>query len=97
MRLPTLIAGDRRAAFYLLLFNGLTQGVLAVLGAWLVMRIFDLLGTPTGTLPMLLAGLALIVMSSAWLRRGERIQAEVLGQRYVRAGQASPVPSPAGQ
>ena len=84
MRLPALIAGDRRAAFYLLLFNGLTQGVLAVLGAWLVMRIFDLLGTPTATLPLFLAGLAVIVVSSAWLRRGERIQAEVLGQRYVR-------------
>ena len=85
MRLPKLIAGDRRGAFYLLLFNGLAQGVLAVLGAWLVMRIFDLLGSPTDALPVLFAGLAVIVLSSAWLRRGERIQAEVLGQRYVRA------------
>jgi len=85
MRLPKLIASDRRAAFYLLLFNGLAQGVLAVLGAWSVMRIVDLLGNPTDTLSALFAGLAVIVLTSAWLRRGERIQAEVLGQSYARA------------
>ena len=85
MQLPKLIAGDRRAAFYLLLVNGLAQGALAVLGAWLVMRVFDLLGTPTDAAPLVFVGLAAVVLSSAWLRRGERIQAEVLGQHYVRA------------
>ena len=85
MRLPKLIAGDRRVAFYLLLMNGLAQGVVAVLGAWLVMRIFDLLGTPTDAAPILFAGLATTVLASAWLRRGERVQAEVLGQHYARA------------
>ncbi len=85
MRFPKLIAGDRRAAFRLLLLNGLAQGVLAVLGAWMVMRIFDLLGTANATVPFFFAGLAAIVLSSAWLRRGERVEAEVLGQHYVRA------------
>lgn len=85
MQLPKLIAGKRRAIFYLLLLNGLAQGALAVLGAWLVMRIFDLLGTPTDAAPLFFVGLAAVVLLSAWLRRGERIHAEVLGQHYARS------------
>ncbi len=85
MQLPKLVAGDRRTAFYLLLVNGLAQGALAVLGAWLVLHIFDLLGKPTDAVPIYFAGLVAVVLSSAWLRRGERVQAEVLGQDYARS------------
>lgn len=85
MQLPKLIAGKRRATFYLLLLNGFAQGALAVLGAWLVMRVFDFLGTPTDAAPLFFVGLAAVVLLSAWLRRGERIHAEILGQHYARS------------
>lgn len=85
MRLPTLISGDRRYVFYRLLLNGLIQGVLAVCFAWLVMYIFDRLGGSMDEMPVFFAALTLTVLSSAWLRRNERIQAEALGQHYVRA------------
>lgn len=66
-----------------LLANGLAQGVLAVYFAWLVMRLFDQMAAPTGSAGLLFAALALTVLLSAWLRRDERVQAEMLGQHYV--------------
>ena len=85
MRLPQLFGGDRRGVFARLLLNGLAQGFLAVCFAWLVMRVFDQIGSPAGAEPMLFVALTLTVLFSAWLRRDERVQAEVLGQHYVRA------------
>lgn len=85
MRLPRLYRGERRVIFGRLLANGLTQGLLAVCGAWLVMRIFDQVGH-TAEIPLLLfAGLLGTVMAGALLRRFERVQAESLGQHYARS------------
>lgn len=85
MRLPRLIAGERHAVFYRLLANGLAQGALAVICAWLVMRLFDQLTDPTEASAVFFVGLGLAVVAAAWLRRSERVQAELLGQHYVRA------------
>ena len=85
MRLPRLVAGARQAVFYRLLANGLAQGALAVLSAWLVMRLFDQLAGPARNSVVFFVGLGLVVLVAAWLRRSERIQAELLGQHYVRS------------
>ena len=85
MRLPRLLAGARQAVFYRLLANGLAQGALAVTSAWLMMRLFDQLGGPVRTSALFFGGLGLTVVVAAWLRRSERVQAELLGQHYVRA------------
>ena len=45
--------------FYGLLANGLAQGALAVLSAWLVMRLFDQLAGPTGNSVVFFVGLGL--------------------------------------
>ncbi len=85
MRLPRLIAGRRKRVFYRLLLNGLAQGVLAVTAAWLVMRLFDLVAGSAPASAALFVALGLTVAIGAWLRRSERIQAELLGQHYIRA------------
>lgn len=84
VRLPRLLIGERRSIFALLLANGLAQGVLAVSTAWLVMGIFDRLTGPRDAVILLFVGLAVAVLSSAALRRSERVLAEKLGQHYVR-------------
>ena len=85
MRLPDLYIDERRSKFRLLLGNGLIQGALAVLSAWFVMQIFDDLDAANAGDVSLLAGLSLVVLFSAALRRMERVHAEELGQDYVRA------------
>lgn len=85
MRLPSLYKGERRTCFALLIGNGLAQGGLAVATAWLVMQVFDRLGSPAADALPMLGGLMLVVGAAAYLRRRERIDAERLGQHYVKA------------
>lgn len=85
MRLPRIYTDERRRLFAWLVGNGLAQGALAVVSALLVMRIFDGLGGEPGPPVPLFVFLALGVLGTAWLRRRERIDAETLGQRYVKA------------
>ena len=85
MRLPKMFVGQRRRLFIWLVLNGLGQGLLAVLSAWMVKAVFDSVGSaaPTPMLVFLALGAAVIVV--ALLRRIERVHAELLGQYYVRA------------
>lgn len=85
MRLPGLYTGGRRRQFMVLLGNGLVQGVLAVCSAWLIMQLFDGLGTLDEKTLMLFPALAVGIAASALLRRRERVDAERLGQHYVRS------------
>lgn len=85
MRLPALFVNGRRSLFAQLIGNGLAQGALAVASAWLVMRVFDRLGSGDPGTFIVLAGLCIAILSSALLRRRERIDAEALGQDYVKA------------
>ena len=84
MRLPKLYTGERRRIFLLLLGNGLLQGALAVVSGWLVMQLFDRLGTVDKHALFPFLALASAIMSGAFLRRMERIHAEALGQHYIR-------------
>ncbi len=83
IRLPSLFIRRRRATLLKLVLNGMTQGVLAISGAWLVMSIFDGLGKQADHAAWWFAGLALIVVSGVMLRRTERVHAEWLGQNYA--------------
>lgn len=85
MRLPDLFVSGRRRIFLQLIGNGLAQGALAVVSAWLVMRVFNQLGGRGSAMILSLAGLCLAILTSALLRRRERIDAELLGQDYVKA------------
>lgn len=85
MQLPDLLVNDRRRIFAQLVGNGLAQGALAVASAWLLMRVFDRLGIGGSGMLVALAGLGLAILASALLRRRERIDAEALGQDYVKA------------
>lgn len=85
MKLPDLFANDRRRTFAFLVSNGVFQGLAAIFSAVLVMRIFDDLGQRSSGLIIWLAALAGIVLLGALLRRRERIDAELLGQRYVQS------------
>jgi ABC-type multidrug transport system fused ATPase/permease subunit len=85
MRLPDLLANDRRLIFVFLVGNGVLQGLTAIISAVLVMRIFDNLGELSPGPVYSLALLTGIVLASALLRRQERIDAERLGQRYVKS------------
>lgn len=83
MRLPPLLVGRRRGLFASLLVNGVAQGVLAVSTAWLVMQIFDYLGSSQQGVVWLFMGLVTAVFVTAMLRRSERIAAERLGQHFA--------------
>lgn len=85
MKLPNLFDNDRRGTFMLLVGNGVFQGLTAIVSAGLVMRIFDALGDRSANLVGWLAALGGIILVGALLRRRERIDAEVLGQRYVQS------------
>ena len=85
MRLPKLYTRDRRRLFLILLVNGLVQGLLVVGSAWLIMQLFDRLGTADESAPVLFLVLAAAIAASALLRRGERIDAERLGQHYAKS------------
>jgi len=85
MILPKLLAHDRRNAFLLLVGNGVFQGLAAIFSAALVMRVFDHLGARSLEAAGWLIALAGLVFAGALLRRRERIDAEVLGQRYVQS------------
>ena len=85
MRLPDLLVNGRRRIFVQLIGNGLAQGGLAVASAWLVMGVFDRLGTGDSGMILFLAGLCVVILSSALLRWRERIDAEAIGQDYVKA------------
>jgi ABC-type multidrug transport system fused ATPase/permease subunit len=49
------------------------------------MNVFDRLGTPAGSMLPMLGGLMVAVAAAAYLRRREGIDAERLGQHYVKA------------
>lgn len=85
MQLPDLLVNGRRRIFVQLIGNGLAQGGLAVASAWLVMGVFDRLGTGDSGMILFLAGLCVVILSSALLRWRERIDAEAIGQDYVKA------------
>jgi len=88
MKLPHLFKGRRRLLYLRLLANGLLQAGAAVVFAFQASRLFDA-HVVAGTAPAdaiwmdaaLLLGLSLVI---AALRRGERVDAELFGQLYVR-------------
>lgn len=86
MKLPPLLEGRRRRHLALLVLNGLAQAVLAVWFAQRIQALFE--GLLEGDLPTdlgrQLALLVSLVLGIAVLRRRERVDAELLGQRYVR-------------
>lgn len=89
MNLPVLLRDRKRRALYLqLLGNGFAQASLAIGMAYLLGQLFDAVLVHQITAwqqsldqigVLLSMGLLLV-----WLRRHERIAAEMLGQRYVR-------------
>lgn len=88
MKPPLLLKGRRRTHFILLVLNGLLQALAAVAFAWLAGRVFDkhlqvqATGLPVWVEPA--TGLLALALIIAMLRRRERIDAELLGQLYVR-------------
>ncbi len=86
MKLPPLLEGRRRRHLVLLVLNGLAQAGLAVWFAHRVQALFESLlgGAAPADLWQRLAMLMVLVTGIALLRRRERIDAELLGQRYVR-------------
>ncbi len=88
MRLPRLFRGRRRHHFGLLLAVGVAQPLLAILFAWEGRHLFEaylmapVRGGPSLWLQAL--GLPLIALAIGLLRRRERVEAELLGQLYVR-------------
>lgn len=92
-RLPNPLSASRRLAFAVLIAIGAGQAVAAIAIALLVQQGFDRLvatvDTPAEpvaatTLAQLVAGLAVAVLASAWLRSQERVSSEKLGQHYVQ-------------
>lgn len=89
MRLPGILAGNRRLLWARLVGNGLAQALAAVAATLLVRHIFDhgLSGSrplADPTVPGWIgAGLVAVTVLRAWLRARERTDAERLGQEYV--------------
>ncbi len=88
MRLPPLYRGRRRRHLLALIGNGLLQAVLATVLAWQAQAMFDRqVLVPAGDYRLTFeyaARLLLLSVLIALLRRRERVDAELLGQLYVR-------------
>ncbi len=88
MRLPALYKGRRRRHLLALFANGLLQALLATALAWQAQAMFDgQVMEPAGDYRSALeyaARLLLLSVLIALLRRRERMDAELLGQLYVR-------------
>lgn len=88
MILPPLLKGRRRKHFAALVINGLAQAIVAIGFAKASKTLFDQqFQSAAAASPQwveLSAGLIILVLIIASLRRRERIDAELLGQLYVR-------------
>lgn len=88
MHLPRLFEHGRQVLMGRLVLNGLLQAACAVSGVLLVKHIFETAITPlqadSASISLwVMAGIVLLVATSAGLRMLERIDAERLGQGYV--------------
>lgn len=88
MKLPQILGGRRSRLFFRLIVNGLLQAAAAVGFAWLARHVFDtyLVSRSGQMLQMWLSGSGLLLLSAiiGVLRRQERVDAEMMGQTYVR-------------
>ena len=85
MRLPRLYTGKRRWLLFMLVTNGFVQGLSAIAAAWLIMQLFNGLGLRNESSLFLFSSLVLVIATGALLRRRERVDAERLGQHYVKS------------